>query len=689
MAGDKSKLKALSDIALLDISLEFDEILKNILKITCEALNAPSGTMMLINEDSGEPRMVASHGLPQDYPERVHEIAGFEAVKRSSGASGRVLKTGEYYLVPNILEEPGDKPRYDLSREPGFSSRIFMPIKKGLKVTGLLNVNLEDPRKFTEEEIDFLTIAASQASFAVHKARNYSRLEDKRFEASAKESETIYRELFENAEDPMYTLDIEGNFLTINNSGLRILGCTKEEVIGTHISKWLTPESLLKAQEALKRQVSGESIQHPVILEVICKNGEHRWGEIRTRHIEDGGMIIGVHGIARDVTEKKRMEQKLKEYHEKLMESEARYRDLFNNATDPMYTLDTEGCFREINNAGLRVLGGTLEETIGSNISKWLTPESLRIAQERLGRQFRHLPVPKTIVYELICKNGEHRWAEISTRAIKSGDKVIGIQGNARDVTEKRRLELQLKEYHEKLQKSYEDLIEADRMKTEFVSNISHELLTPMTSIKGFTELLYDEGRMNDEQKKSLEIILRNSDRLIKLIKDLLDVAALEKKKFGLNFEPVSLNDIISKSVQYVQPMAIGKQINMIQNVAPLSKIWGDEERLIQVMTNLITNAIKFTPEKGTITVCADETLEDIRISVADTGIGIPADKLCCIFDRFYQLDGSNSRKHGGIGLGLSICKSIVESHYGSIWAESEGKGSTFRIVLPRLGKEV
>ncbi len=695
--NEASKLKALADIAAIDITLDFNEILREILKIACEAMNAHSGTMMLV-EESNELRVVASYGLPPDYIEKVYEAANKAGVTITSSPSGTVLKTGKYYAVPDAFKEPKNKPWYYIAKEAGFSAMIFSPMKRGTKVIGLLNVYMAEPHQFTEEEINFAAIAASQASSVVQNAGMCVRLknniqelqqykvhlEDKIKETHKKlfDSEARFRDLFENADDPMYTLDACGYFQTINKAGLLELGGTADEIIGSHISGWLTPESLKISQEILQKQIAGEVWNEPVILEVISRNGEHKWGEIRTRVIKDGDRITGVHGIARDITEKRGLEEKLKE-------SEARYRDLFENADDPMYTLDTEGCFKTINNAGLKVLGGTMDNVIGSHISGWLTPQSFKDAKERLIRHFSGASVEEPVVYELIRKNGEHRWAEVRTRPVKDGEKITGIHGIARDVTEKVRLEQELKEYHQKLERSYEELKEADRLKTEFISNITHELLTPMTSIKGFTELICDEtmGEINDEQRKSTEIILRNSDRLIRLIKELLDGANIEKNRLGLQFRLVSISDILMKSIQDMHPQARDKEIMIIENIEPLPEIWGDEERLTQAITNLLVNAIKFTQRKGKITLTAYEDATDVRISITDTGIGIPADKLTRIFDRFYQADGSTRRKYGGVGLGLSICKGIIEKHYGSIWAESDGRGSTFHVILPKLDR--
>ncbi|VVB53980.1 Methyl sulfide methyltransferase-associated sensor [uncultured archaeon] len=504
--------------------------------------------------------------------------------------------------------------------------------------------------------------------------------EQKKMEQELKESEAKYRDLFENANDPMYTIDIAGFIKTMNKAGLEILGGTEENIIGSHISKWLTPESMKSSQSVLEKQISGETWEFPVPIEVISIDGTHKWGEARTRILKEGNIITGIHGVVRDITEKIKIEQRL-------LESEARYRDLFENADDPMYTIDMDGIFQSINNAGCKILEAKKEEIIGTHIVRWLTPESFESAKQRIKKNLSNVSIEEPVIYELVCNNGEHRWAEIRTRPIKEGNRITGIHGIGRDITEKIKLEQKLNDYRVKLEKSYEELLEADNVKTEFMSNVTHELLTPLTSIRGFVELLNDEtmGKINAEQKKSLEIILRNSDRLIKLIKELLDTSNLENNKLGLQFGLVSLNSILSKTIQDIHPQANDKQITIIKHIQQLPEIWGDEERLVQVITNLLINAIKFTPHKGKITIKAKEDIEHIKIRISDTGIGIPADKLNSVFERFYQVDGSAKRKYGGVGLGLSICKSIIDKHYGKIWAESNGKGSTFYILLPKL----
>ncbi len=563
---EKSKLKALSDIASIDISLEFKEILQSVLKITCEATGARSGTIMQVDELDKIIRMVASYGLPQDYIERVYEAAKKAGVPLASSPSGTVLETGKHYAVPNIFEEPKNKPWYELSKELGFSSQLYTPMKKGHIVIGLLNVYWAEPRRFTNDEINFVTIAASQASSVVQNA-------------------------------------------------------------------------------------------------LLCRRLENNALELKQY--------------------KENLEEILREAHKKLYDSERYLRTIIESSMDGILVLDEMGRFEFGNDSVFNILGWPEQELTGKFFMKVIAEDMVDFMLLRWNEVQNGIEKP----YEtkIKTKSGEIRFLYVSHAhtEIKGKRKYVVV---IKDITEKLRLEQELKE-------SYQELREADRIKTEFTSNITHELLTPLTSIKGFVELLNDEamGHLNEEQKKSLGIIYRNSERLIYLIRELLDISRLERNKLSLQFGLVSINDVLSKCIQDMQPLAQEKQIRLFLDAPPLPAIWGDEERLTQVIINLLSNAIKFTPHNGKINVVSHNLKEQVKISISDTGIGIPPDQLSRIFDRFYQLDGSAKRKYGGTGIGLSICKNIIEKHYGSIWAESDGSESTFHVLLPKFksGEEV
>lgn len=275
--------------------------------------------------------------------------------------------------------------------------------------------------------------------------------EKKKLELALKESEERYKEFFENAIDPMYVNAADGIILSINRALTEQLGATSEEIIGTHVSRWFTPESWRLTLETIKKRAMGEPAEDPMIREIITKNGEHKWAEIRSRLIKEGDRVIGYQGIARDITEKIKIQHELKEYQEKLersveqlRESEAKYRELFENAQDAMYVIDTEGVVLKMNQNGFDLLGSNKDEVIGNNISRWLTPESLKIVEERRKRICKGEIVNRTYVLELICRNGEHRWVDIKTRPIKNGDKITEIHGIARDITENQLLKREL-----------------------------------------------------------------------------------------------------------------------------------------------------------------------------------------------------------------------------------------------------
>jgi PAS domain S-box-containing protein len=706
---EKSKLRALNEISSIDITLEFDRILEKILDFTCKTINAHSGTIMLVDEADGELRMVASYRLGPNYIEEVYKAAEKAGVQLTSSPSGTVLKTGNYYSVPNVFNEPKNRPWFDLSKKLGFSAQIFVPMKRGMKVTGLLNVYMADPHHFTDEEINFLIIAASQAASVVqnamictrlkeniHELKQYEeKLEDKIKEAykGLFDSEAKYRELFENSQEGICVTDISGHFLSINKTGLQIFGCTSDQIIGTKFSEWFSKDSIDIALSTLEKLQSGEITEQQVIREIIRPNGEHRWIEAKIRAVKEYDRITGFHGMINDITEKKDMELKLRYYNEKLRMSyeklkiaEVKYRDLFENASDGIYIHDIDGYFTKINKAGLEMFGCLGEEIIGSHFSEWLNPASVEMVNEIIKDLVSGKNIDKPAILEVVRKNGELRLGEIKVKPFNYYDKISEVYGIIRDVTEKNRLEQKLAEYHEQIEQSYEDLKQAHQVKTEFISNITHELLTPLTLIRGYTELIIEKtiGDINDEQKEKLHIILRNTDRLIGLIQNILTVTELENNRLELQIKSVSVNEIIIKILRDIQPQFEGKKILVVQDIHTLPEIFGDDERLARAITNLIINAIKFTPEKGKITITAVEEGDGIKISIRDTGTGIPTDKLPFIFDRYYQANATSSRKDVGIGFGLSISKEIIEMHDGIIWAESDENGSTFNIVLPK-----
>ncbi len=242
------------------------------------------------------------------------------------------------------------------------------------------------------------------------------------------------------------------------------------------------------------------------------------------------------------------------------------------------------------------------------------------------------------------------------------------------------------------------ELRRLEKIRKDFVANVSHELRTPLTSIKGYVEALLD-GSKNDPvaSTKFLEIILKQSDRLNLIIDDLLELSKIESGRVSLKEEPLELRSVVDRTLSMIKPIADKKRHRLITSVDPsLPPVAGDEGRLVQVLTNLLDNAIKYTPEGGTITVGAtlapsignaEPPAGAIELNVTDTGIGIPEEDRPRVFERFYRVDKARSRELGGTGLGLAIVKHIVEGHGGQVWVEANHpQGSRFVVRLPASG---
>jgi signal transduction histidine kinase len=259
-----------------------------------------------------------------------------------------------------------------------------------------------------------------------------------------------------------------------------------------------------------------------------------------------------------------------------------------------------------------------------------------------------------------------------------------------RKVIEGQQSLLKIKDYAAQLERANQELRKIDEMKSEFVSVASHELRTPLATIKNAIQLVLrgKAGEINEIQSNFLSMAEKNINRLTGILNDILDLSRIESGRIEMKSEELDLREVIEFILSSLRPQADGKSIQLAKEIAegfPL--VYADREKIEQILTNLVGNSIKFTPEGGKIAVLArisDGTGKMVAISISDTGIGIPKDQLDKVFKKFYQVEGSLHRSTTGTGLGLAITKGLVEAGEGTIWAESEvGKGSTFTFTLP------
>jgi PAS domain S-box-containing protein len=348
--------------------------------------------------------------------------------------------------------------------------------------------------------------------------------------------------------------------------------------------------------------------------------------------------------------------------------------NLVDNAGDAIVSTDVEDRILTWNHGAEVIFGYSKEETVGQSLTI-LLPSHRAGELEEIRDKVRLTGVIRNLEVRRIRKDGIIIEASLAVSPIRDkDDNVIGFLHLARDVTEKKRYEQRLKEL--------------DKMKSAFVSNVSHELRTPLTAIKASADNMLDRliGDLNGKQVGYLTRIKSNSDRLARLINDLLDLSTIEAGKIDLRPANLPLITLVKEAAESLRPVAAEKLIDLtVMSVDPRVIAWADRDKVIQVLMNLIGNALKFTPTRGKVTIAvAKNSAAWMQISVTDTGPGIPAKEVNKVFGRFYQIGQAGAQKTHGTGLGLAISKALVEMHGGKIWVKSEaGKGSTFSFTLP------
>ena len=371
-----------------------------------------------------------------------------------------------------------------------------------------------------------------------------------------------------------------------------------------------------------------------------------------------------------------------------LRESEAQFRQLADAMPQIVFSAGPDGHVDYFNRQWYEYTG-LPEGTVGFETWKQVhTEDGLRRVAEAWPQALR-TGQPYEIEYPLRRADGEYRWHLGRALPIRDASgKVVRWFGTNTDIHDRKQTEQALAASLEAEQHARSQAELASRMKDEFLATLSHELRTPLNAILGWSHMLRRENVTPEKLARGADVIERNARSQAQIIEDLLDMSAIISGKVRLNVaDRIDLPAIVAAAVETTRPAADAKRIEVRAEVEPLERlrIAGDPNRLQQVVWNLLSNAIKFTPDGGCVTLKAARVAERVEISVADTGEGIGAEFLPYVFDRFRQADASTTRRHGGLGLGLSIVKQLVELHGGTVRVHSEGKGhgTTFFVTLP------
>jgi PAS domain S-box-containing protein len=528
--------------------------------------------------------------------------------------------------------------------------------------------------------------------------------ERRRVEQALRDSEQKYRELVQYANSIILRWTRDGRVLFLNEFGQRFFGYTEAEICGRHVIGTIVPETESSGRNLT--QLMDEICANPAAFEQnvnenMRRSGERAWIAWTNKVVLDQqGQVAEILSIGTDITARKQAEEALRA-------REAQLSLIHDNSYDVMFAIGVEPNdhfrFISVNHQFTEVTGLQEDQVVG------------KLVQEIIPEPARALVVGK--YKDAIQSRRPVHWEEVSDYPAgrKTGEVAVApvfdaagnctqLIGTVHDITERKRAEDELRVIQASLERRVtertaqlavaRDRAEAaDRTKSTFLATMSHELRTPLNSIIGFTGLLLQglAGPLNAEQTKQLRMVKDSGQHLLALINDVLDISKIEAGQIEIANAPFDLPESIQKVVQTVTPLANKKQVPLIAQIAPgVSRITSDRRRLEQILLNLLSNAIKFT-ERGEVTLTVeispgtrDIPQPAVRISVADTGIGIKPENLDMLFQPFRQLDTGLTRQHEGTGLGLAICKRLVERLGGTISVESEwGKGSTFQFTLP------
>jgi two-component system sensor histidine kinase VicK len=519
-------------------------------------------------------------------------------------------------------------------------------------------------------------------------------------ESAIRESEARYRQLVEGSLGMVWTHSLDGKILSINAHGAAGIGRTVEQLEGRPLADFVAPERAHMLEPYLASLLTTGEAQG--LLHLLHANGEDRVIAYRNRLIEEPGRPRYVLAFGVDITEQVRAEEQLRSL---IRQSNS----VLESVGDGIYGIDLEGRVTIVNPAAAQMLGYKPEEILGMNMHDLIhhtkvdgsvypqadcpiqrsvsNRETIRVSNEIFWRKDGTSFPVEYVARPQIEAQIEFGDAAVLRRGIttptqpalgsagidgaleQSDGRAVGVVVAFTDISERNAL---------------------DRMKDEFISTVSHELRTPLTSLRAALGLVAGGALMQrpDKMRQMMDIAIGNTDRLVRLVNDILDLESIGSGKAELHSTMCSVADLFRRTTSLMQTSAARANINFTIEANSVN-VWADPDRILQTLTNLVANAIKFSPNDSATPIEIRLTASYVGtgeavIEIHDQGRGIPQDKLEMIFDRFKQVDASDSRAMGGTGLGLAICRSIVTQHGGRIWATSKlGVGSTFHFTLP------
>jgi PAS domain S-box-containing protein len=634
----------------LAIKLSGSDDLHDVLVASFEAIlkvtGLDSGGIYLVDEESGGLDLEYHGGLS---PAFVKKGGHYDA----DSANTRLVMAGE----PIYIEyEKLQIRKSDIENIEGLKAFAVVPFKSRDKVTGCVNVASHVFNEISQRSRDDIEILAGQIGQAVLRTRLLSALRD---------SEERYRLLHDYAGEAIFTYDRDLKLTSVNRVACEEIGYSEEELIGRSIFDVgiLKPEYLEKAELAAQEsKEKGKVVRGE--FEFIRKDGSSLYVDTTSAPLfNEKGELIAVSNIALDITERKRVE-------EALIRGEEELRITFESTGTAMFLVDRDAIISDANREMEKIFGYSRGEVLGKmRYMELLMPDDVQKVKE-YSLQLLKGEIEGPLQYEVraMHKTGRIINALISISLLPGLEKsVVSLL----DITEKKDYEKQLEARAEQLR--------------DFLDIAAHELRHPTTLLKGYSMTLQKRWESMDRTTlvDSLKAIEMGSDRLVHVVEELLDMSRIERDRYTINVERVSLKDLINRAVEEISAKGIDSDI-VIEIAEDVDYYYLDPERLIRLLIILLDNADKYSPYGSTITLKGEMDGEDLVVSVMDRGIGISNEDREKVFDRFYQVGDVLHHGGPGLGLGLYIGRRIVEAHGGKMWYKPRrGGGSTFRFSIP------
>ncbi len=564
--------------------------------------------------------------------------------------------------------------RYANKKIPPFE--IEARTKRGDKRIGVVNAS-----PLRDEQNDENTYLVIISDVPKQKRRDdVIRIKDKSItspDTNPDESEKRFQVVLENSLDMIYQLDLKKKTCDyVSPSSVKIIGYSPQEMMSftlKNIGGFIHPDDSARWNQHVQMITNHQQKQNTIRsieYRFQHKSRGYRWiRDTCTALFDEENEPISIIGTIEDITDRKKV-------WEELVKSEEKYRILAETSADGVFTTDSLGRLTYVNPSFEKLCGRRKSQILATPFRNHLLEDSVYFFQQIFIDVRKKNDKIENVELELVAGDGCIIPIEANIAPLTKQTEFGGVICTVRDITQRREIEDELKKN--------------ERLKTEFMNIAAHELRSPVTPIKGYLDLIIHDNESNEKIKNWAKISLRNAERLLKLVNDILDVARLDSDTMRFDMEKIDLVEFLNEIVEDMRPAIMNKKLEFHVNVpSPLPHIIGDKNRLSQVMKNLIGNSLKFT-DCGYIGLEIEKKDNHLLLTVEDTGIGISKDEIRKIFTKFYQAYTGEDRNNEGTGLGLFISKEIVKKHNGEIWAESEiGKGSRFIIKLPYVYKMI